>query len=155
MANFNTDSSTLGQIDSSQAREMVNSENRGTPTGPSKFSVAMDALLPAGLTFASIKAPQVLNVALTAGAGAAFGGGQQGAMGGTGSPMFGGSSAGKFMTGSNIPAPPAPPGGGAAGLGGLGAPPPPPAGGTGGLGGPRGAPPGSRSEHFGRQDYLN
>src|SRR4030095_1183091 len=151
MADFNTDSSTLGQIDSSQARELAISEQRGVSTGPSKFSVAMDALLPAGLTFASIKATQALNVALTAGAGAAFGGGQQGAMGGTGSPMFGGSSAGKFMTGSNIPAPPAPPGGGAAALRGLGAPPPPPGGGMAGLGGASGALPGSGADQFGGQ----
>src|SRR4029453_14871631 len=113
MADFNTDSSTLGQIDTSQARELAISEQRGVSTGPSGFAVAMDALLPAGLTFASIKAPQVLNVALTTGSGAAFV--QQCGCMASGSAMTGFQTPGKFMTG-NVPAPPAPPGGGGGGM---------------------------------------
>jgi hypothetical protein len=131
MPDFSTDTAGLQPID---AREYISSGDREAPRGPSKFAQAMDFLVPmaqTGMGSGLIKAPQVLNVAMSA----ALGGGQTGQYGGgmaSGPSMFGGQSAGKFMTG-NVPAPPAPPGGGASGgIMGMGGPPPPPGMGGGG-----------------------
>jgi hypothetical protein len=149
MPDFSTDTTGLQPIDS---REFVASADRETPQGPSKFAQALDFLIPmtqTGFSSGLIKAPQVLNVAMSA----AFSGGQTGQYGGgmaSGPAMFGGSSAGKFMTGGTagksqtlgIPGPQSPQQagvlgggggvGGGAGMGGMGNP----AAGASGMGGP-------------------